>query len=118
MPICEPPRSGLCRPRAASEPPEATYLANLPAAGDGWYEIDITDLYNQWQAGSVGNHGIELRPVTTTQNSTRFLSSDYLEDPTLRPKLVVVEEEAANTAAALSVLEASNTHQDWSMLSA
>jgi hypothetical protein len=69
--------------------PEATYLANLPAAGDGWYEIDITNLYNQWQAGTVANFGIELQPVTNVQNSTRFLSSDYLEDPSLRPKLVV-----------------------------
>ena len=98
--------------------PEATYLANLPAAGDGWYEIDITDLYNQWQAGTVANHGIELRPVTTTQNSTRFLSSDYLENESLRPKLVVVEEGAPATSLALSAAGAGAAHEDWSMLAA
>lgn len=98
--------------------PEATYLANLPAAGDGWYEIDVTDLYNQWQAGTVANHGIELRPVTTTQNSTRFLSSDYLEDPSLRPRLVVEEGDAAAASLSLSAAEVGGAHQDWSMLAA
>ena len=98
--------------------PAVTYLADLPAAGDGWYEIDVTGLYNQWQAGTVANRGIELRPVTNVQNSTRFLSSDYLEDPTLRPKLVVEEGDAAAASVSLSAAEAGAAHQDWAMLAA
>lgn len=55
-----------------------------------WYAIEITELYNAWQAGVHPNYGIQLRPVNHGANNfNTFYSSDYLGDPALRPKLVV-----------------------------
>jgi hypothetical protein len=60
-------------------------------AFDQWYTIDITNLYNAWQASGNGidNFGIQLRPASINQNQNSFYSSNYLDDPTLRPKLVI-----------------------------
>lgn len=58
-----------------------------PTAGT-WYRIDITDLYNAWQAGTYPNHGIQLRPVSTSNTWAEFYSSDS-SDPALRPRLVI-----------------------------
>lgn len=70
--------------------PDATLLKTMPAPGsEGWYEIDITDLYNDWQSGAVANHGVQLRPTNTGNNFNAFHSSDYQDDPSLRPMLVV-----------------------------
>jgi Caspase domain len=65
--------------------------ASLPPAARGaWYEIDITDLYNQWKDGSLPNYGIQLRPASFNNNNIeRFYSSDDTDHPTLRPQLVV-----------------------------
>lgn len=59
---------------------------------DQWYSIDITNLYNAWKASGNGidNFGIQLRPVSNNQNQNFFYSSDYTDDPTLRPRLIVV----------------------------
>ncbi|TNE42671.1 MAG: DNRLRE domain-containing protein, partial [Alphaproteobacteria bacterium] len=54
-----------------------------------FYSIDITDLYNQWQDGTHANYGLQLRPTNTNNNWSEFFSSDYLVDPSFRPKLVV-----------------------------
>lgn len=62
----------------------------LPApAVNAWYSIDITDLYNAWQDGTYANYGLQLRPTATNNRWNFFYSSDYIDDPTLRPKLVV-----------------------------
>lgn len=55
-----------------------------------WYSIDITDLYNAWQNGTYSNDGVQLRPVFNDNRWSEFYSSDYLGDPTLRPRLIVV----------------------------
>ena len=54
-----------------------------------WYTVDITDLYNAWKNGTYPNYGLQLRPVSNWNNYDLFYSSDYLGDPSLRPKLVV-----------------------------
>lgn len=59
-----------------------------PTVGQ-WYSIDITDLYNAWQDGTYPNYGIQLRPVSTNNRWNEFYSSDYLDDPSLRPRLVL-----------------------------
>ena len=70
--------------------PSVTQIASLPAAPhDAWYSIDVTSLYNAWQAGVYPNYGIELRPTHNNNNTCEFYSSDYTADVTLRPKLVV-----------------------------
>jgi Leucine-rich repeat (LRR) protein len=62
----------------------------LPAAERNvWYSIDITDLFNAWQDGTYPNYGIQLRPVNNSDNWNYFYSSDYLDDPSMRPKLVI-----------------------------
>jgi hypothetical protein len=64
--------------------------APLPAPVDNsWYRIDITDLYNAWQDGTYPNYGLQLRPLYNDNNFDRFWSSDYADDPALRPKLVI-----------------------------
>lgn len=60
-----------------------------PAVGQ-WLTIEITDLYNQWQSGELANNGIVLSDGEVTDNYlSRFFSSDYLDNPSLRPKLVI-----------------------------
>ena len=54
-----------------------------------WYIIDITSLYNGWKSSTYPNYGIRLRPTGTSNQFNRFYSSDYPDDPSLRPKLVV-----------------------------
>jgi Kelch motif len=62
----------------------------LPAPTPGqWYSIDITDLYNAWQAGTYPNYGVQLRPVSTNNTWAEFYSANYADDPALRPRLVV-----------------------------
>lgn len=59
-------------------------------------ECDLTSLYNEWKTGTA-NYGILLDalpdsgPCSGTGDCTYggTLASDYLDDPTLRPKLVV-----------------------------
>jgi hypothetical protein len=61
----------------------------LPApASNQWYSIDITDLYNAWQAGTYPNYGIQLRPVSNSNTWAEFYSANAAEQ-TLRPRLVV-----------------------------
>ncbi|MCW5553206.1 MAG: peptidoglycan DD-metalloendopeptidase family protein [Verrucomicrobiae bacterium] len=70
--------------------PAAVNVRTIPAAAkDSWYSIDVTDLYNAWQAGTYPNHGIALRPTGNANQWNYFWSSRYMVDPNLRPKLVV-----------------------------
>ena len=76
--------------RWGNRPPSAAVETNLPApAPNVWYEINITGLYNDWQSGVVPNYGVQLRPRNNHARMNFFLSSDYVADPSLRPKLVV-----------------------------
>ena len=52
-------------------------------------ELDITDLYNGWRAGNFPNYGLQLRPTSNNHEFNEFYSSDYSDDPYLRPKLVI-----------------------------
>ncbi|TXT27241.1 MAG: PEP motif anchor domain-containing protein [Gallionellaceae bacterium] len=61
---------------------------SAPQAGQ-WYSIDITDLYNGWQSGAYANYGVQLRPTQTWNTWSVFYSSDYMGDPSLRPRLVL-----------------------------
>ncbi len=71
--------------------PDSVFVRNLPAPViEGWYYIDITDLYIGWKAGTFENRGIELRPAANNNRFNVFISSDYPTIPSRRPKLVVV----------------------------
>lgn len=65
----------------------ATVWANSPAASGTprlvnvsaygyWTELDITDYYNQWKAGTTVNNGIQLTPVATSNNFNFFASTN------------------------------------------
>ncbi|MBL8544870.1 MAG: DNRLRE domain-containing protein [Hyphomonadaceae bacterium] len=58
--------------------------------GPGWYRIDITTLFNQWQTGALANNGLLLLPADLTIQINQFYSSDHT-DAALRPRLVVYE---------------------------
>lgn len=74
-----------------ADKPAATNLRTISApAVNNWYSIDITDLYNAWQAGTYPNYGIALRPTGNWDQFNYFWSSRYSGDPTLRPKCVIV----------------------------
>jgi len=63
----------------------------FPAPTQGqWYGIDITSLYNSWQNGTYPNFGLQLRPANNNNHFDSFYSSQYTNDATLRPKLVIV----------------------------
>lgn len=78
-------------------PPAVPWTADepqpMPAPISGEpYRIDITNLYNAWQAdnNNINNFGIQLRPTGNFANQNYFRSSEYSDDPSLRPKLVVI----------------------------
>lgn len=57
---------------------------------DCWYEVDITELYNNWKNGVYTNYGIQFRPVSNSDALNAFYSSDYTDDSSLRPKLIII----------------------------
>jgi WD40 repeat protein/tRNA A-37 threonylcarbamoyl transferase component Bud32 len=77
----------------ADRPPTSPWRTNtLPAPSDGeWYAIDLTGLYNAWQSGACPNYGVQLRPETNSNGCfDHFCSSRYTNNPSFRPKLVVL----------------------------
>lgn len=66
-------------------------VLSAPTVGQ-WYSIDITDLYNAWQNGTYPNYGIQLRPADYANRWAEFYSSDYSDNPSLRPRLVLTSE--------------------------
>jgi hypothetical protein len=55
---------------------------------NSWYTWDIIKLTQGWVNGSYTNHGIILLPRSNSKFQL-FYSSDYITNPSLRPKLVV-----------------------------
>ena len=74
----------------ANRPSAIQWIPNsLPAPIAGqWYVIDITTLYNAWQAGTYPNYGVQLRPVTNSNTWADFSSSNSV-DALHHPRLVV-----------------------------
>jgi hypothetical protein len=70
--------------------PSYSFLETIPTPSPlSWYVIDITNIYRNWKNGTHENHGIQLRPTSINHTANYFYSSDYMENPNLRPKLVV-----------------------------
>lgn len=60
----------------ADQPTVTPYNVTLPAPTvNSYYFIDITDLYNGWQNGTIPNYGIELQPTNNWDNFDIFASS-------------------------------------------
>jgi hypothetical protein len=62
-----------------------THLGSFLVEDLGWHTVDITSLVNAWLGGTP-NYGILLKQDA---GDTRYWSSEYNDDPSLRPKLVV-----------------------------
>jgi hypothetical protein len=72
--------------------PTATGTATqwLPMSASSSQTFSITDLVHDWVAQPQSNFGLMAEGQYHSNNHARgFRSSDYLADPTLRPKLVV-----------------------------
>ncbi|MCM8638939.1 DUF4347 domain-containing protein, partial [Accumulibacter sp.] len=83
----------------------ATFVKNIGRPdGIGWFEIDITDIYQRWQSGALANSGIQLRPLSTTANQAYFVSSESA-DVAHRPTLVISSSGWSITPATTSVSE-------------
>ncbi len=87
--------TGIDRDRLwwADRPATIQWIPSLllaPTLGE-WYSIDITDLYNAWQDGTYSNYGVQLRPFSNANQWNEFYSSDFPDDPSLQPRLVIVE---------------------------
>lgn len=62
----------------------------LAPAGVGWVTISITTAVQNWHKGIWANQGFIIRPTNVAlSGASQFYSSDYLTDPSLRPKLTV-----------------------------
>lgn len=53
-----------------------------------WRNFDVTAMVRRWASGAAGNNGFVIRSAARGVKP-HFYSSDYLSEPTLRPKLVV-----------------------------
>jgi hypothetical protein len=59
---------------------------------EGWLSFDVTDLYKGWVDGTIPNYGVAfVLDDSFCANGDQFYlyTSDYTDDITLRPKLVV-----------------------------
>ena len=63
-------------------------IITIDTAVNVWRNFDVTAMVRRWVSGAVVNNGFVIRSGTSGVKP-HFYSSDYLSDPTLRPKLVV-----------------------------
>ncbi|MDQ0418887.1 D-alanyl-D-alanine carboxypeptidase [Croceifilum oryzae] len=57
--------------------------------GAGEYSWDLTELGKDWYSNKTPNNGISLQYEDETQDRKSFRSSDYMDNVTQRPKLLV-----------------------------
>jgi hypothetical protein len=84
-----------------------------PPAVGAWYAIDITDLYNSWQAGTYPNYGVQLRPTDNDNRWAEFYSSDFLGDPALRPRLVIDKGGPSDTELLVNGQKLHKNEETW-----
>ena len=69
----------------------------------GWYEADITDLYNAWQDATYDNYGVVLRTEEVDTNTVSNWASINNASPAIWPQLVVSGGGTAMTILAYNV---------------
>lgn len=71
--------------------PDAATVAVLaaPTHINDWYRVDITELYRGWITGTYPNYGVRLRPLYNNNRFNVFYSTEYSQNPDLRPRLVI-----------------------------
>ena len=60
-----------------------------PVVDNDWWIVDITNVVQGWQSGQFDNYGLRIIGEGNNNQVKHFLSSDYMDDPALRPKLVI-----------------------------
>ena len=73
-----------------STKPSFMKVGTIPApVAHSWVAVDITPLYLKWKMGAYPNYGIQLRLNENGNGVNEFYSSSFMENTSLRPKLVV-----------------------------
>ncbi len=80
-----------------SDPEETSFPESLDygmsyqfVPNNDWWVVDVSEIVTDWKAGTYDNYGFKaLGQYNNNFHGKGFYSSDYLDDPTLRPKLVV-----------------------------
>ena len=69
---------------------DATVLTTFPGNALGWAQADVTSLVQGWVAETYPNFGLLIKQTSETPFSENiYHSSEFLADPSLRPKLEV-----------------------------
>jgi hypothetical protein len=77
--------------------PTSVRVATLSAPVDNaWYEIDVTDLYNNWQKCTYPNYGVMLSATSNSNVFNTFRSPEYV-NPVYHPELVITSATSAIT---------------------
>jgi hypothetical protein len=71
----------------SSSPPSANALNSI----GGWVNFNVSGLTQNWVSGTITNNGAFIKKSVEglVNDYKTFYSSDYTNDPTLRPKLVI-----------------------------
>lgn len=72
-----------------NQPTVGDVLTTENATDAGWYEFDLTSLVRQWYNGETANYGISVRHQDESKNRKSYFSSEYLNNTSKRPKLIV-----------------------------
>jgi uncharacterized repeat protein (TIGR01451 family) len=71
--------------------PAVIASASLTGTVNVWMQWNVTALVQGWVSGTIPNQGMLLEsPPRSGNNDRQFYSSDFLLDPSLRPKLTLV----------------------------
>ncbi|MFC7441280.1 DNRLRE domain-containing protein [Laceyella putida] len=72
-----------------NQPSVGNVFSHAKVAGAGEYAWDLTGLAKGWYQGTEKNYGFSLRHHDEANDRKSFRSSDYLEDISKRPKLLI-----------------------------
>jgi hypothetical protein len=78
---------------------------------NSWINVDITDIYNAWQAGQMQNFGIALIPRLNSNTFDRFRSSKYA-DESYRPRLVITASQTVATQTGRAPAQSNNVQSE------
>ncbi|MGX9707205.1 DNRLRE domain-containing protein [Laceyella tengchongensis] len=88
-----------------NQPTVGAAVTQTNVAGAGEYAWDLTELSKNWYSGTP-NYGISLRHHTESNDRKSFRSSDYVDDITKRPKLLITYQVDPNVPIAEPKMEA------------
>ncbi|MGQ0796536.1 MAG: DNRLRE domain-containing protein, partial [Methanobacteriota archaeon] len=84
----------------------------------GWKTANVTQLVDLWYRGRFANNGlIVVAPNAGAQSDKTFHSSEYVADPTLRPKLDVRYRVLGATGEYVSKIGGPATSANWQTIS-